>query len=125
MKPLEPTPEPKVRCSRLPLFFECPSSAQATSVRYDPSGDAAVLGTAAHAAMALVVLGQEVDLKAFINRPFKFHNGVLDVARLVYYYADLVRLMELGLKAARGLEVFLNLGDERRDPGDFYRRYEE
>ena len=70
MKPLEPTPEPgvvQVRCSRLPLFFECPSSAQATAVRYDPSGDAAVLGTAAHAAMALVVLGQEVDLAAIAH----------------------------------------------------------
>jgi hypothetical protein len=71
-----------VRCSRLPLFRECASSAEPNPIVWLGEHDAADLGTACHQAIALVVLGLEPNVEAIA-----IEHGVDkdDLAPLVAY----------------------------------------
>lgn len=71
-----------MRCSKLPLFFECPSSASDWMRPIESSGDAADLGTVTHLALAAMVRGEEPELTA-ISRPHGVDIG--EVERLFAY----------------------------------------
>ena len=71
-----------MRCSKLPLFFKCPSLASAWEHPLESSSDAAELGTVVHAFLAAMVRGQEPELTT-IARPSGVDVG--EVERLVNY----------------------------------------
>ena len=72
----------KLRCSKLPLFFKCPSSASEWLRPIESGGDAADLGTVVHAVLAAMVRGEEPELQA-IARPSGADIG--EVERLFAY----------------------------------------
>jgi Protein of unknown function (DUF2800) len=72
----------RLRCSKLPLFFECPSSASEWERPIDSAGDAAKIGTVVHLALAAMVRGEEPELTA-ISRPSGVDIG--EVERLFAY----------------------------------------
>lgn len=72
----------KIRCSKLPLFFHCPSSASDWQRPIESTSDAADLGTVVHAVLAAMVRGQEPELTT-IARPSGVDVG--EVERLVAY----------------------------------------
>jgi hypothetical protein len=72
----------KMRCSKLPLFFACPSSASEWERPIESTSDAAELGTVVHAVLAAMVRGQEPELTT-LARPSGVDVG--EVERLVAY----------------------------------------
>ena len=72
----------KLRCSKLPLFFECPSSASEWERPIESSSDAAELGTVVLVALAAMVRGEEPELSV-VARPSGVDVG--EVERLFAY----------------------------------------
>ena len=71
-----------MRCSKLPLYSECPSSASEWERPIESSSDASDLGTVVHAVLAAMVRGEEPELFA-VARPSGVDVG--EVERLFAY----------------------------------------
>ena len=79
-----------VRCSSLPLFRECASSAKNCDAPYAPTSPAAERGTAAHECLQHVAAGQTATVGAAVIEAVaaKYGVGVEDLTRLTHQGAE-------------------------------------
>lgn len=91
-----------MRCSGLPVFWQCPSSQLPCEHPYNPESDAAALGKAVHEALAMMVTGPPYpDLATLAGK----HDVELD---------ELSRLYATGRDAWERLERYLAPGSETK-----------
>ncbi len=103
----------ELRCSALPRILSCPASRIPPSVQIDGETEDSALGTAAHAAMAALVTGCEVDTAELAAR-YRADEKELSVLfaqgrKLWALYADAIEVLQVEQALARTIIAGLTL----------------